>query len=164
MIMMMKEIKDLNKLIAMLIEQGYVVEEGMHAVLPDGSEIGVWKVIKEGMAVALLIAHYIDSHYVAIATLPENVDDTTFLRKLIECEASGIWRTPVEPVLFLSMDPALIRAVIRYEDSFPNAQAKDMYKHYLDHGSDRRVMTSILRRYERNIAKVFEELSSKQRE
>ncbi len=148
------EVRDLDRLFEVLKERGFSIEEGMHTVLLDSSELGVWYCLREGRRVAAIVAHYIDAHYEAIASLPPDASDKELLKALIEAERRGLWRAPVEPVVVVSADEELASLAREYADSYPE-RAIEMLQHYQQHAEDREVVKNFLER----LAPVFRELA-----
>ncbi len=153
MLVLMKRVNDLNRLIEMLRGLGLEIREGTHAVLTDGSEIGVWCGSKEGKDVVCMVVHYIDSHYDALIKLPPDADDATILRALIEAERGYIWRVPVEPVLFVFFEiDDVLRNVMNYDDEMPS-EAREAFETYT------RSMDAVMRTYVENLRRVFRMVS-----
>ena len=137
--------KDLDKLFTELKRRGFAIEEGMHAVLLDSSELGVWYCVREGRRVAVIVAHYIDAHYEALAALPPNASDNEMLQALLDAERRGMWRASVEPVIIVSVDDELASIVREYSDTYPE-RAANVLEHYRRHAEDREVVRNFISR------------------
>jgi len=138
-------IHDLNRFIEFLESMGLRIVEGSHAVLLDGSEIGVWHAVRGDEVVLSMAVHYIDSHYDALMRLPPNASDSELLHALIEAEKRGLWRAPVEPVLLLVLSEDVAGKVMGYSDE-PPPQAAEALKHFRDHGTSQGILRELAMR------------------
>ena len=150
--MMVLRVRDLDRLIRYLIDLGYTVSEGPHAVLPDDSELGYWVLTKGSQVVGEVIAHYVDNHYYALMKAP-GASDRDILRALLEAEYGRRWRAPVEEVVAIVASEELRAALEAYSDEAPTAEAEKAVKHYESRG------TKIIGRL---VARIRGELSLKQ--
>ena len=126
-----KVIKDLKGFRDFLKSRGYDVVEGPHAVLTDSSEVCSWEIVRNGNTVAQLVAHYVDHHYLATATLPEQAEDSDIIKALVESELGGKFIVPVEPVIISSSDGEFLELVKGYRDEFSCEEAEKAFKHYI---------------------------------
>jgi len=94
------------------------VVEDIHSVLEDSSELLIMYVFDERNSLsAILLIHYIDSHYASIADLPQEADDITLLRNLLDTNRSeDFWQTPVEPILAIILNENILRIINKYSD------------------------------------------------
>jgi hypothetical protein len=95
---------------------GCQVSEEVHTVLPDSSEYGLYTCIKDGEVRAVFALHYIDHHYAALLELRENAGDREVLEALLKAWERGVWIAPVEPTLFIVLDHAFVRHLMKYSD------------------------------------------------
>ncbi|RLG83137.1 MAG: hypothetical protein DRO40_05620 [Thermoprotei archaeon] len=122
-------IRDLDKLINTVINSGYRIEQGTHAVLPDNSEIEEIFIFKGERLHGIVIAHYISQYYKVIVE-NENADDSTILKKLLEVKYSkNKWRTPVSPIAILT-DDELVDILEKYKDEYPCDDARKLSNFY----------------------------------
>jgi len=122
-------IRDLDKLINTVINSGYRIEQGTHAVLPDNSEIEEICIFKGERLHGIVIAHYISQYYKVIVE-NENADDSTILKKLLEVKYSkNKWRTPVSPIAILT-DDELVDILEKYKDEYPCDDARKLSNFY----------------------------------
>ena len=147
------QVKDLNKFFEFLKSKGLDIDEGMHSVLLDSSELGIWYGLKNGKKVLIVISHYINSHYAVLAALPSNASDREILEALMKVDRSRLWRVPVEPTIIVSNSEALGRIILEYQDDYP-IDSQDFYRHYIMHGTNRDVLRSIVS----NVASIAKEL------
>ena len=138
-------IHDLNKFVSYLKGMGLEVVEGSHAVLLDGSEVGVWHAVRGGEVVLSMAVHYIDAHYDALMRLPPDVSDSELLGALIEAERRGLWRAPVEPVLLLVLSEDVAGRVLSYSDE-PPPQAAEALEHFRAHGTSKGILRELAMR------------------
>ncbi len=150
--MMVLRVRDLDRLIRYLMDLGYTISEGPHAVLPDDSEIGHWILTKESQVVGEIIAHYVDNHYYALMRT-SGASDSDVLRALVEAEHGRRWRAPVEEVVAIVASEDLRAALEAYSDEIPTAEAEEALRHYESRG------TKVV---ERLVARIRRELSLKQ--
>ncbi|MEM2221614.1 MAG: hypothetical protein QXU34_07615, partial [Ignisphaera sp.] len=66
--------------------------------------------------------HYIDSHYAALNNLSENASDKEIIEALINAQKSGVWRVPVEPIIYVATEE-FIELLSRYSDDIPRDAA-----------------------------------------
>ncbi len=148
------DVKDLNKLLKTLMDHGYQIERGVHAVLLDNSEVEEIYVKKSNEVKAVIVTHYITSYYKAIV---ENYDkdDKELLQALIKVKYSGDkWASPVNPVALLTEDNELINILDNYEDKYPSEEAKYYVEYYRkNHPESNEVFSGLL-------ARVLEKISS----
>lgn len=109
---------DLNKFASYLNKYGVDIEEYNHTILHDSSEFAMFICKKNSRTIAYLAAHYIDAHYAALANLSEGASDTDIIEALINAEKGGMWRAPVEPVIYIASDE-FVKIIKNYSDSFP---------------------------------------------
>jgi len=150
--MMVLRVRDLDRLVRYLIDLGYTVSEGPHAVLPDDSEVGYWVLTKGSQVVGELVAHYVDNHYYALMKAPGG-SDREVLQALLEAERGRRWRAPVEEVVAVVVSEELRAALEAYTDEVPTAEAEEALRHYESRG------TKVIGRL---VARIREELSLKQ--
>jgi len=150
--LMVLRVRDLDRLIKYLVDLGYTVSEGPHAVLPDDSEIGYWILTKGSQVVGEVVAHYVDNHYYALMRT-SGASDSDVLRALVEVEYGRRWRAPVEEVVAIVASEDLRAALEAYSDEVPTAEAGEAVKHYESRG------TKVIGRL---VARIREELSLKQ--
>ncbi|RLG84736.1 MAG: hypothetical protein DRO40_00115 [Thermoprotei archaeon] len=123
-------VRDLDNLINKIVNSGYKIEYGAHAVLPDNSEIEEIYVFKNERLLGIVIAHYISQYYKVIIE-NEEADDSTILKKLLEVKYSNNkWRTPVSPIAVLTDDDELVRIFEKYKDEYPCDEAKRLSNIY----------------------------------
>ncbi len=111
-------VHDLNRFLSYLKEFGIDVDEYGHIVFPDSSEYVMFLCRKNGRMIAYMAVHYIDTHYAALVNLSEDASDREIIEALINAEKSGIWRVPVEPIIYIANDK-FTRILNRYSDDFP---------------------------------------------
>lgn len=126
-------IRDLNRFLNLFRKRGFKVEEGTHAVLTDGSEVGSWRVLQGDKSIAEILSHYVDSHYYELIKLPDDAEDRKIIEALIRAEAHGLWRVPVEPVLLLLFEESAEELLRGYSDEYPSEEAREAARHYLEH-------------------------------
>jgi len=123
-------IRDLDNLINTVINSGYKIEQGTHAVLPDNSEIEEIYIFKDERLLGIVIAHYISQYYKVIVE-NEDADDSAILKKLLEVKYSkNKWRTPVSPIAILIADNELVDVLEKYEDEYPCDDARRLSNLY----------------------------------
>lgn len=110
------EVKDLDRFFNYLRGLGFDVEEQAHMVLTDSSEYGLYLLKKSDDIVALMAVHYINTHFKALVELGENASDTELLMALSAAGREGLWRTPVEPLLYVAFEPTIIPLFTAYCD------------------------------------------------
>lgn len=135
MLISFAEVKDLNNFLNYLKTSGIEVEEYMHTVLADSSELEVIVCKRNGIEIAYVVVHYIDSHYAVLSSLGSNASDREILEALLSVDKSKIWRIPVEPVMFTTNNYNFIRIVYRYTDRVPEEGNVYLDK-YLNSGSN----------------------------
>ena len=150
--MMVLRVRDLDRFIRYLVDLGYTVSEGPHAVLPDDSEVSYWILSKESQVVGEVVAHYVDNHYYALMKTPW-ASDRELLQALLEAEQRRRWRVPVEEVVAIVASEELRAALETYSDEVPTAEAEEALRHYESRG------TKII---DRLLTRIKEELSLKQ--
>ncbi|MEM4789238.1 MAG: hypothetical protein QXM55_02900 [Ignisphaera sp.] len=122
-------ISDLVKFLNYLKSKGMEVEELTHAVLTDSSEFEVVVCKKEGLDIAYMVVHYIDSHYAALADLGDKANDKEVLSALLLVDKNKMWRIPVEPIVYVTNSYNFVKIVRDYTDDIPEEGKKylDMY-------------------------------------
>lgn len=116
------KVNDLNKFIDYLNNFNIDVDEYGHIVLPDSSEYTLLICKKSGRVIAYIAVHYIDSHYAALNNLSENASDKEIIEALINAQKSGVWRVPVEPIIYVATGE-FIELLSRYSDDIPRDAA-----------------------------------------
>lgn len=126
-------VNDLNKFIDYLNNFNIDVDEYGHIVLPDSSEYTMLICKKSGRVVAYIAVHYIDSHYAALSNLSETASDREIIEALINAQKSGVWRAPVEPVIYVATEE-FIELLSRYSDDIPRDAVAyvDQYRGEMD--------------------------------
>jgi hypothetical protein len=129
LIIVKKDIRDLNRFLRGLEDSGYTVEEGAHAVITDQSEIQSFRVLADGETAGIIISHYITPYYrVEAANIS---DEDAYLKKLIEIKHSGEkWRIPVDDLIIIIIDEKLIRLVDKYRDEYPVKDGNELVEFY----------------------------------
>lgn len=123
-------VRDLDNLINKVINSGYRIEHGAHAVLPDNSEVEEIYIFKDKEFLGIIIAHYI-SHYYKVIVESEEANDSVVLRKLLEAKYSkNKWRTPISPIAILTDNDELINIFEKYKDNYPCDDARELSSLY----------------------------------
>jgi len=120
MLVLSIDVKDLKRFMEYMRSNSFNVVEDVHSVLEDSSELLIMYVFDEKNNLsAILLAHYIDSHYASIVDLPQEADDMMLLRSLLDANRSGdFWQAPVEPVLAVIFNENILRVINRYSDEY----------------------------------------------
>ncbi len=121
MLILSIDIKNLKKFIEYIRISGYNVIEDVHSVLEDSSELLTMYILdKLYNIVAILLVHYIDSHYAFLVDLPQGANDITLLMNLLNINKSkDFWQTPVEPLIAIIFNEDVVRIINRYNDEYP---------------------------------------------
>jgi len=147
-----KAVRDLDRLLDYLKENGYDLEEGTHAVLLDHSEVLRLAIIKDGKTAAIALVHYLSPYYRAETKKLE--DEDKYLEELLMIRRSGEnWRIPVEDVVFIVFDEGLERFLSSYSDEYPVADGKDLVRHYLSRNPRGKEVLRVL------LGRIMDELS-----
>jgi len=121
---------DIDRFLDYLRTFGIEIEEISHVVLTDSSEFEIVICRREGVEIAYMALHYIDTHYAALSNLSPDASDREILEALYSVKKEKLWRIPVEPVIFVTNSYELLKIVSRYRDEVPD-EGKSYLERYL---------------------------------
>jgi len=146
-----KKVRDLDSFTKYFMEKGFSVEQGVHSVLLDHSELATIRFKREGADAAVAVVHYISPYY--RVEMMNISDENKYLEELLKIKHSGEkWSIPVNPVIMILIDENLLNIVEEYRDEYPINDGEKLVKHYKDKNPGYKSIPQTL------LARVLEEL------